>query len=141
MKPFARSVWMAPAASTAVEPAGIVGARREERDQAEQSVGEVNHALESGLGDPELLHERRRVLRLQLPQLHLDPRRQVIDHRVLVGVAGGKRGRPSRSGREIRLAHVEQDEHWLLGQEAEAAHRLGLVIGEPGVADRVAGLE
>ena len=44
-------------------------------------------------------------------------------------------------GREVPLADVEQHQHWLLGQEPEATHRLRLVLGQAGVADRPAGLE
>ena len=43
--------------------------------------------------------------------------------------------------REVPLADVEQHEHGLLGQEAEAADRLRVVGIEPQVADRRAGLE
>ncbi len=46
-----------------------------------------------------------------------------------------------RCGTKIPLTDVEQDEHWLLGQEAEPADGLRLVIVETEVADRRAGLE
>src|SRR5436190_6147827 len=53
----------------------LVGARCQERDQSEEPVAERDHAVEAGLGDPELLHEHRGIARLELAELHLDPGR------------------------------------------------------------------
>ena len=63
----------------------------EERDQAEQPVGQGDDPVQPRLGDAELLHEHRRLVRLQLAELHLDPGREGIDHGVPVVVAGGDR--------------------------------------------------
>ena len=64
---------------------------------------------------------------LELAELHLDPRRERVDDRVLV--AYRRRSPSTRSGArgDVAFADVEQDEDRLLGQEAEAADRLLLV--------------
>ena len=147
MKPLARSVWIAAAASTAVEPSGIGQARTssgpggQERDQPEQPVRQRDHPVQPRLGDPELLHEHERLVGLELAELHLDPGRQGLDQGVPVVVRRAHPRDERRRGRQVAFADVEQDEDRLLGQEAEAADRL-LVVGiEAQVADRRAGLE
>ena len=44
--------------------------------------------IQAGLGDPELFHEYRSLIRFQLAKLHLYLCRQGRDERVLMGVAG-----------------------------------------------------
>ena len=98
---------MAPAASTAFEPSGIGQARTssgpggQERDEPEQLVRQRDDPVQAGLGDAELLHEHRRLVGLELAELHLDPGRQGLDHRVLVRIAGPDRARraPARAAR------------------------------------------
>ena len=84
----------------------------------------------------------RRLVRLELAQLHLDPRRQRLDHHVRR--AGSRRRSRSTSGRrlgQVLLADVEEHEDRLLGEEPEPADGLLLVGVETQVADRRAGLE
>ena len=69
--------------------------------------------------------EDRRLVVVQLADLHLDPRREGLDQRGLVLVAspaGGAQLASAARGRSA-LADVEQHEDRLLGQEAEAADR------------------
>ena len=98
---------MAPAASTAVEPSGIGQARtssgpavRNEM-RPEQPVRQGDHPVQARLGDAELLHEDRRLVGLELAELHLDLGRQRLDHGVLVSIRPGDRstsgGRRARS--------------------------------------------
>ncbi len=74
----------------------------------------------------------------ELAELHLDPRRQGIDEGVAMVVAAGDPGHELRLARDVRLAHVEQHEDGLLGQEAEATDGLLVVSVELDVADRAA---
>jgi hypothetical protein len=101
----------------------------------------VDDPAEARLDDPELLHERGRLVGLQLAELHLDLRREGLDERVLVAIAGADPLDQRGSGRDVALADVQEDEDGLLGQEPEAADRLGLVDVEAQVPDRPAGLE
>ena len=138
---------MAPAASTAVEPSTIGHARTSSGPAVRNEIRpssryeSADHALEARLGDPELVHERGGVVGLELTELHLDPRREEVDDRLPVVVRAADRVRELARAGQVLLADVEQHEHRLLGQEPEAAHRLRLVVGQAGVADRAAGLE
>src|SRR5512132_515131 len=59
----------------------------EERDEPEETVGEVDDTLEGRLGQAQVSPEDGRLVRLQLADLHLDPRGQRLDLRVAVLVA------------------------------------------------------
>ena len=82
MKPRARSEWMAPAASTAEAPSGMVQARvssgpgREEADEPQQRVAGADDALQAGAFQAEVLAEDLRLLLVELADLHLDARRE-----------------------------------------------------------------
>ena len=60
---------------------------------------------------------------------------------MLIGVAAPDLGDAVARRSEVALADVHQDEHRLLGEEPEAADRLGIVIREAEIADRPAALE
>ncbi len=138
---------MAPAASTADEPSGMGQARTssgsggQERDQPEQPVRQLDDPAQAGLLEAELLHEHRGLVGLELAELHLDLGRQRVDHGVLVVVAGGDRRDQLGLAGDVALAHVEQHQDGLLGQEPEAPDGLGLVGIEAQVADGRARLE
>ena len=95
----------------------------------------------SGLADPELLHEHGGLVGFELAELHLDLRRQGLDHRALVPIRGRDLGHEPAGVADRPLPHVQQDEYRLLGEESEAADGLGLVGVEGQVADRGPGLE
>ena len=98
MKPFARSVWMAPAASTAViRRESATPAPRRGRRSGTRSVRAAGRTARSRgrgrLGHPELIHEDLRLLGVELPNLHLDLGRQRLDLRVVaMCVTGGEVG-------------------------------------------------
>ena len=75
--------------------AALVRAGGQERDEAEQSVGQRDDPVQTGPVDPELLHEHGRFVRLQFAELHLDPRRQRVHDGVLVTVRRGEAWRPA----------------------------------------------
>ena len=82
-----------------------------------------------------------RLVRFELAELHLDLGRERLDQRLLVRVTRSDRLDQRGRTAEVTLAHVEQHEDRLLGEEAEPADLL-LVVGlERHVADRRAGLE
>src|ERR1019366_6412235 len=86
--------------------------------------------------DPQLLHEGQRLVRLELAELHLDPRRERVDHPPAALVATGDAGHDLGLTGDIALAHVEQDEDRFLGEEAEASKGLFLVAVQLDIADR-----
>ena len=92
MKPFCRSVWISPAASGAVAPRRTVQARHfvrpdgEEGLQAQQVVGQADHAVQAGFFDAVFLQESRGVLGRQLGNIHLQLALQRHHLAVLVGI-------------------------------------------------------
>src|SRR5262245_4233696 len=76
MKPFSKSVWMAPAARGAFEPGdgpgtGLLGSSGEERDQMQHPVALPDEGVEPGLREPQLLQILGAVRRLERGQLRL----------------------------------------------------------------------
>ena len=148
MNPLARSVWIAPAASTAVAPSGTGQARTssgpggQERDQAQQPVGQarspgrartrrcpsssMNAAASSGSSSPSSI------------SIRADSASTITWSMVVAGRDPLDQGR--RRG-DLRLADVEQDQDRLLGQEPEPPDPLLLVRIERQVADRRPGLQ
>ena len=80
MNPREMSVWISPAASTRRRVArnrpgaALVLADGEERDVAEQIVAGANHAIEPGLAQAEIRHERGGIGGIELRDLELDLR-------------------------------------------------------------------
>ena len=64
------------------------------------------------------------LLGLELTELHLDLRREGLDHRVLVRIAGADALDEGGRLGQLPFPDVEQDEDRLLGQEAETTDRL-----------------
>jgi hypothetical protein len=102
---------------------------------------EADDPVETGLGDPELLHEHGGLVGLEFAELHLDPGGQRVDEGVTVVVGGGDPLDERRAGGDLALADVQEHEDGLLGQEAEATDCLPVVEVEAQVADRPAGVE
>ncbi len=77
---------MAPAASTAVAPVGdgpgpgLVGSGGEERDEPQELVAQPDDPLQAGAFEPQVLAEHGGLLLGQLADLHLDARRERLDH-------------------------------------------------------------
>jgi len=106
-----------------------------------RSLGELRERQELATGLVGDRRGERGVGGVELPELHLDLRREVVDHRVLVGIPGGDAGGEVGSAGKVGLPDVEQDQHGLLRQEPEAANGLGLVVRQAGVTDRGARFE
>ena len=109
----------------------------EERDEAQQLVAQPDDALQAGALQAQVLAEDGGLLLGQLADLHLDARRERLDQgrpvRDPARDAGHDRG--ARRGMSASPM-LSSDEHRLLGQEAEAADALGVVLGQLQVADR-----
>ncbi len=102
--------------------AAFIFTDREERHVAQQVVGGANHAIEPGLRQAQIGHERGRVGGLQLGDLQLDPGADA--HRGRGGLA--REGLESRvRGRgigepEIRFVEVDDQQQRLGGEELKA---------------------
>ena len=87
---------MAPAASTAVDPSGMVHARVssgpavKNEIRPEQPIGQPDDALEARLRQAEVGAEHGRFFGLELADFHLDAPRQRLHLRLAVLVARGE---------------------------------------------------
>ena len=138
MKPRAKSVWMRPAASTAVLPARMGQARASvsvavrEADQAEEAMAGVNHAGEAGRIKPERLEEFGLLRRLiEQRDLRLDRSR---DHDLLGACRGGMGGDgPAHlvARCRARFIDVADIEHRLRAEQVERREAApGLRVGQ-----------
>ena len=121
--------------------ADLVLADGEEADQVERAVGSADEAVAGRLLQAVVGQEARLVLRRQGRDFRFQRRteRQHPQPRLFARLPeGGARG--AFAGR-IVVARVRDDEHRLLGQEAEAADALAVLVREFHVAQRLARLD
>jgi hypothetical protein len=121
----------------------LVLSRGQEGDEAQESVGRADDAVEAGLLEAEVLAERPRVLRGKVGHLRLDGSGDGTHAHVGPRGEGGEAGalQEARGVLDVSFSDVHGEKHGLLGEEGVVAEAAPLLVGERELAERTLSLE